>query len=188
MSHMKDAMENEQETAGGFGNLGLDPKLVATLTELGYEEPTPIQRETIPLLLTGKDLIGQAATGTGKTAAFALPMIQRIVGLAKEERGRPSALILVPTRELCMQVAEAMHKYGQKLRISTIPVYGGHSFGQQQRMLERGVDVVVATPGRALDHLRRQTMDLSKLAVLALDEADEMLDMGFADDLEAILS
>jgi ATP-dependent RNA helicase DeaD len=172
----------------GFESLGLDPKLVATLAELGYEEPTPIQREAIPPLLTGQDLIGQAATGTGKTAAFALPMLQRIATLSKEERGRPSALILVPTRELCMQVAEAMHKYGQKLRLTTIPVYGGHSFGQQQRMLERGVDVVVATPGRALDHLRRQTMDLSKLAVLALDEADEMLDMGFADDLEAILS
>src|SRR6476620_6048477 len=114
--------KNETAAAGatgdGFINLGLDAKLIATLTELGYEEPTPIQREAIPLLLTGKDLIGQAATGTGKTAAFALPMLQRIAALAKEERGRPSALILVPTRELCMQVAEAMHKYGQKLRLT----------------------------------------------------------------------
>src|SRR3954471_5757965 len=112
-------MKRDTTTAdGGFGTLGLDPKLVATLAELGYEEPTPIQREAIPPLLTGQDLIGQAATGTGKTAAFALPMLQRITALAKEERGRPAALILVPTRELCMQVAEAMHKYGQKLRIT----------------------------------------------------------------------
>src|SRR5688500_8768807 len=175
------------ETIDGFGTLGLDPKLVATLKELGYEEPTPIQRESIPLLLTGKDFIGQAATGTGKTAAFALPMLQRISESGKD-RPMPSALVLVPTRELAMQVAEAMHKYGQKLRLTTIPIYGGHSFGQQARMLERGVDVVVATPGRALDHLRRKTMDLSGLAILTLDEADEMLDMGFADDLEAILS
>ena len=179
--------EDVQDANRGFGNLGLDPKLVQTLADLGYEEPTPIQREAIPALLTGKDLIGQAATGTGKTAAFALPMLQRIVGLGKE-RGHPSALVLVPTRELAMQVAEAMHKYGQKLKTTVIPIYGGHSFGQQQRMLERGVDVVVATPGRAVDHIRRKTLDLSGIAILALDEADEMLDMGFAEDLEAILS
>ena len=171
----------------GFGTLGLDPKLIATLKELGYEEPTPIQREAIPPLLTGVDFIGQAATGTGKTAAFALPILQRIAGLGKD-RAHPSALVLVPTRELAIQVAEAMHKYGQKLKISVIPIYGGHSFHQQQRMLERGVDVVVATPGRAVDHITRKTMDLSGIAILALDEADEMLDMGFADDLEAILS
>jgi ATP-dependent RNA helicase DeaD len=176
-------MKNET----GFGNLGLDPRLLGTLTELGYEEPTPIQREAIPLLLTGQDVIGQAATGTGKTAAFALPILHRIAALGKE-KSHPSALVLVPTRELAMQVAEAMHKYGQKLKITVIPIYGGHSFGQQQRMLDRGVDVVVATPGRALDHIRRKTMDLSGIAILTLDEADEMLDMGFAEDLEAILS
>src|SRR4051812_29550581 len=171
----------------GFGRLGLVPKLVAALGELGYEEPTPIQREAIPPLLTGRDVIGQAATGTGKTAAFALPIIQRVAE-AGDGRAKPSALILVPTRELAMQVAEAMHKYGHKLKTVVVPVYGGQSFGQQQRMLERGVDVVVATPGRALDHIRRQTMDLSGITTLALDEADEMLDMGFAEDLEAILS
>jgi ATP-dependent RNA helicase DeaD len=181
-------MKRDTTTAdGGFGTLGLDPKLVATLAELGYEEPTPIQREAIPPLLTGQDLIGQAATGTGKTAAFALPMLHRIAE-SGDGRGRPSAMILVPTRELAMQVAEAMHKYGHKLKLVTIPIYGGHSFSQQQRMLERGVDVVVATPGRALDHIRRKTLDLSGVAILALDEADEMLDMGFAEDLEAILS
>jgi ATP-dependent RNA helicase DeaD len=172
---------------GGFEGLGLDAKLVATLTELGYEEPTPIQRAAIPALLTGSDLIGQAATGTGKTAAFALPILQMIAAKGKA-RAMPSALVLVPTRELAMQVAEAMHKYGQKMRLTTIAVYGGQSFGQQARMLERGVDVVVATPGRALDHIRRQTMNLGGIAMLALDEADEMLDMGFAEDLEAILS
>ncbi len=173
-------------TASGFANLGLNPKLLDALIELGYEEPTPIQREAIPLLLTGQDVIGQAATGTGKTAAFALPLLHRIAELPKD-RPMPSALILVPTRELAMQVAEAMHKYSQKLKLTVIPIYGGHSFGQQQRMLDRGVDVVVATPGRALDHIRRKTMDLSGISNLTLDEADEMLDMGFADDLEAIL-
>jgi ATP-dependent RNA helicase DeaD len=181
------AMEPALENARGFSALPLDPKLLETLAELGYEEPTPIQREAIPMLLTGRDVIGQAATGTGKTAAFALPLLHRISGLGKD-RAMPSALVLVPTRELAMQVAEAMHKYGQKLKITTIPIYGGHSFGQQQRMLDRGVDVVVATPGRALDHIRRKTMNLSGISNLTLDEADEMLDMGFADDLEAILS
>src|SRR5215217_2715822 len=163
--------EKEAESVdGGFMRLGLDPKLVIALTELGYEEPTPIQRAAIPALLTGGDLIGQAATGTGKTAAFALPILQRIAAMGKE-RAMPSALVLVPTRELAMQVAEAMHKYGQKMRLTTIAVYGGQAFGQQARMLERGVDVVVATPGRALDHIRRQTMNLSGISMLTLDEA-----------------
>ena len=182
-------MDDEAVTAAesGFEALGLDARLVKTLGDLGYEEPTPIQRAAIPMLLTGVDLIGQAATGTGKTAAFALPILQRISGLGKD-RGHPAALILVPTRELAMQVAEAMHKYGQRLKLTTIPIYGGHSFGQQQRMLDRGVDVVVATPGRALDHIRRSTMNVAGISILALDEADEMLDMGFADDLDEILA
>src|SRR6478752_5546425 len=129
-------MSNEEEVvstpADAFARLGLDAALVKTLAELGYEEPTPIQREAIPPLLTGRDLIGQAATGTGKTAAFALPMLQRVAA-AGSERPRPSAMILVPTRELAMQVAEAMHKYGQKLKTVVVPIYGGQSFGQQQR-------------------------------------------------------
>jgi ATP-dependent RNA helicase DeaD len=178
---------DELDTTKGFGTLGLDARLVQALADLGYEEPTPIQREAIPPLLTGRDVIGQAATGTGKTAAFALPMVQRISQIT-ERRTAPSALVLVPTRELAMQVAEAMHKYGQKLKISVMPMYGGHSFSQQARMLQRGVDIVVATPGRAVDHIRRKSLDLTSLLILALDEADEMLDMGFADDLEAILS
>ena len=183
---------NSQPGDGGFSSLGLDASLVATLTELGYEEPTPIQRETIPLLLEGRDVLGQAATGTGKTAAFALPLLQRVApGFAQRGDGEEAsvcALVLVPTRELAMQVAEAMHRYGRGLGVRTLAVYGGQAIQQQLRALRRGVDIVVATPGRALDHLRRGTLDLSTVQVVVLDEADEMLDMGFADDLEAILS
>ena len=169
-----------------FASLGLADALVAAATALGYEEPTPIQREAIPILLGGKDVLGQAATGTGKTAAFALPMLQRIT----EEgvpRGRTNALILVPTRELAMQVAEAIHKYSRGLSLSVVPLYGGAAMDLQIRALKRGADVVVATPGRALDHLQRRTLKLDEVRVLVLDEADEMLDMGFAEDIEAIL-
>jgi ATP-dependent RNA helicase DeaD len=175
------------EAGTGFGALGLDPRLIDTLTGLGYEEPTPIQREAIPPLLQGRDLVGQAATGTGKTAAFALPLIQRLVALG-DGRAKPSALILVPTRELAMQVAEAVHRYGRALGAAVLPVYGGQAFDQQLRGLKRGVDVVVATPGRALDHVRRGTLRLDGVTAVVLDEADEMLDMGFAEDLEAILA
>src|SRR5438067_10193922 len=171
---------------GGFPSLGLGADLIATLTDLGYEEPTPIQQEAIPPLLEGRDLVGQAATGTGKTAAFALPMLQRLAA-AGDDRARPSALVLVPTRELAMQVAEAVHRYGRPLGIRVLPIYGGQAMQQQLRALKRGVDVVVATPGRALDHIRRGTVSLDAVQMLVLDEADEMLDMGFADDLEAIL-
>ncbi|HYN04036.1 MAG TPA: DEAD/DEAH box helicase [Vicinamibacteria bacterium] len=169
-----------------FASLGLADALVAAATALGYEEPTPIQREAIPILLGGRDVLGQAATGTGKTAAFALPMLQRIT----EEgvpRGRTNALILVPTRELAMQVAEAIHKYSRGLSLSVVPLYGGAAMDLQIRALKRGADVVVATPGRALDHLQRRTLKLDEVRVLVLDEADEMLDMGFAEDIEALL-
>jgi len=172
---------------GGFAALGLSNEIVASLTSLGYEEPTPIQRETIPLLLEGRDLLGQAATGTGKTAAFALPMLQRIGQASDAARRQACGLVLVPTRELAMQVAEAVHKYARGSRITVLPLYGGAPMHQQIRSLERGASVVVATPGRALDHIRRGTLALGKLQVLILDEADEMLDMGFADDLDAIL-
>jgi len=174
----------------GFGDLGLSPGLLGTLVALGYEEPTPIQREAIPPLLTGRDLLGQAGTGTGKTAAFALPLLQRIHQETRsdDEARRPRALILVPTRELAMQVAEAVHKYGHAaFGTVVVPVYGGQAMQQQLRALKRGVDVVVATPGRALDHIRRRSIDLSDARFVVLDEADEMLDMGFAEDLEAIL-
>ncbi|MDB4882118.1 MAG: heavy metal transporter [Gemmatimonadetes bacterium] len=170
----------------GFAELGLDPRLVDALAALGYEEPTPVQREAIPPLLAGRDVLGQAATGTGKTAAFALPLLHLVTPDA-DPRTRTVALILVPTRELCMQVAEAVHKYGKALGVIALPIYGGAPMESQLRMLKRGVDVVVATPGRALDHIRRKTLRLDSVKVVILDEADEMLDMGFAEDLEAIL-
>ena len=175
--------------ADGFAALGISTEIARTLASLGYEEPTPIQKQAIPPLLAGRDVVGQAATGTGKTAAFALPLIERIGSERKETRGRQNvcALILVPTRELAMQVAEAIHKYGRSVGARVLPIYGGQSIHQQLVVLKRGVDVVVATPGRALDHIRRKTLDLSGLRTVVLDEADEMLDMGFAEDLEAIL-
>lgn len=168
----------------GFAALGLEASLLATLETLGYEEPTPIQREAIPPLLAGRDLLGQAATGTGKTAAFTLPLLQRIAHGAKQ---RPAALVLVPTRELAIQVGEAVQRYGKELRISVLAVYGGQAISPQFHALKRGVDVIVATPGRALDHIRRQTLKLAHVQTVVLDEADEMLDMGFAEDLDAIL-
>ena len=170
---------------GGFADLALAPELCRALSSLGYEEPTPIQQAAIPPLLEGRDLVGQAATGTGKTAAFALPILQRI--LADGERAEPSALVLVPTRELAVQVSEAMHSYGHDMGARVLPVYGGEPIGRQLGALRRGVDVVVATPGRAIDHINRGTLKLSGLEVVVLDEADEMLDMGFADDIEEIL-
>jgi ATP-dependent RNA helicase DeaD len=172
----------------GFTGLGLDDSIVATLTELGYEEPTPIQREAIPILLSGRDILGQAATGTGKTAAFALPIVQHVASLTEKDRHAPSAFILVPTRELAMQVAEAIHKYGKAMGVSVLPVYGGAAMAQQLKALKRGVDIVVATPGRALDHIHRKSLRLGAVRTVVLDEADEMLDMGFAEDLEAILA
>jgi len=174
-------------TPTGFATLGLDAAIVASVTSLGYEEPTPVQSETIPLLLEGRDLLAQAATGTGKTAAFALPMLHRISKLGPEDRRRTTGLVLVPTRELAMQVAEAVHKYARGGKLTVLPLYGGAPMFQQVRALERGAHVVVATPGRALDHIRRGTLKLDRLSVLVLDEADEMLDMGFAEDLDAIL-
>ena len=170
----------------GFASLGLVPELLGALAALGYEEPTPIQREAIPPLLAGRDLLGQAATGTGKTAAFALPLLQLC---AAEEPGanKPAALVLVPTRELAMQVSEAVHRYGRERHARVLPIYGGQDFRQQLRALDRGVHVVVGTPGRALDHLTRGSLDPERVRMVVLDEADEMLDMGFADELQAIL-
>jgi ATP-dependent RNA helicase DeaD len=185
---------NDQETAAsqgvdGFGGLGLHPALVDAASALGYEEPTAIQREAIPPLLQGRDVLGQAATGTGKTAAFALPMLHRIGEVSTQQGPRPvRGLILVPTRELAMQVAEAIHRYGRSLGISVLPIYGGQSLQQQLRALRRGVDVVVATPGRALDHILRGTLELKAVESLVLDEADEMLDLGFTEELEAIVA
>src|SRR6266508_2813560 len=171
----------------GFAHLGLRRELAEAVAALGYEEPTPVQRETIPLLLQERDLLGQAATGTGKTAAFALPMLQRIADAQPKPR-ETCGLVLVPTRELAMQVAEAIHKYAKGIGVSVLPLYGGAPMHQQIRALDRGAHIVVATPGRALDHIRRESLRLGSLRILVLDEADEMLDMGFADDLDAILA
>jgi ATP-dependent RNA helicase DeaD len=178
--------ESATEQPTTFAELGLRPELLSALVTLGYEEPTPIQQAAIPVLLEGSDLLGQAATGTGKTAAFALPILQRLVADARDRD--PMALILVPTRELAMQVSEALHHYGRQLGARVVPIYGGQPIGRQLRSLETGVDVIVATPGRALDHLRRRSLRLDSLQVMVLDEADEMLDMGFAEDLEAIFA
>jgi len=169
----------------GFAALGLDPRLTEVVTSAGYTEPTPIQKEAIPPLLAGRDLIGLAATGTGKTAAFALPLLHRLAAAGDR---RASAIVLVPTRELAVQVAAAVERYGRPLGARVVPVYGGTGFGDQVRALRRGADVIVATPGRALDHLRRGTLQLGGVTAVVLDEADEMLDMGFAEDIDAILS
>ncbi len=168
----------------GFGGLGLRDELVQTTTDLGYEEPTPIQREAIPPMLTGRDLLGQAATGTGKTAAFALPVLNAIEPGAEAV---PTVLVVVPTRELAVQVSEALFKYGSRQRIKVVPIYGGQPIHRQLQALRRGVHVVVATPGRAIDHIRRGSLELNKIRTVILDEADEMLDMGFTEDIETIL-
>ena len=168
-----------------FSALGLSDALVSALSEMGFEEPTPIQTAAIPVLISGRDVLGQAATGTGKTAAFGLPLIERFV--LNKKPGLPAILVLTPTRELCLQVAESFLAFGKNAGIAVAPIYGGQEYGRQIRLLNRGVHAVVATPGRALDHIRKGTLDLSGIKALVLDEADEMLDMGFADELEAIL-
>ena len=179
--------ESVSPAPDGFASFDLDERLLATVADLGYEEPTPIQREAIPLLLGGRDILAEAPTGTGKTAAFALPILQRItIGAAGPNS--TNALVVVPTRELAMQVAEAFHVYGKSLGARVVPVYGGQPIGQQLRGLRRGVDVVVATPGRAVDHLKRGSLSFDAARIVVLDEADEMLDMGFAEDLDTILS
>jgi ATP-dependent RNA helicase DeaD len=166
-----------------FSDFNLHPALMQALTELGYTTPTPIQSGMIPLMLSGVDVIGQAQTGTGKTAAFALPILNNY-----QPRKNPQALVLAPTRELALQVAEAMQGYGRHLRVQVLAVYGGQGFGQQIKELRRGVDIVVGTPGRLLDLLNRNILDLSGIKTVVLDEADEMLKMGFIDDVEAILA
>ncbi|MDO6475832.1 DEAD/DEAH box helicase [Alteromonas sp. 1_MG-2023] len=168
-----------------FKDLNLPESILQALEKVGYEKPSPIQAESIPLLLEGHDLLGQAQTGTGKTAAFALPMLANIDPEAK----LPQLLVLAPTRELAIQVAEAFQVYASfSQKIKVLPVYGGQSYDNQIRQLKRGVQVVVGTPGRIIDHINRKTLNLSELKFLVLDEADEMLRMGFIDDVETILS
>ena len=179
-----DGTAADTDQGSGFAALGLRPELLEVLHGLGYEEPTPIQTEAIPLLIGGADLLGQAATGTGKTAAFALPILQ---ALGSNARAVPTALVLVPTRELAVQVSEAMFKYGRGLGAKVLPVFGGQPIGRQLQELHRGVHIVVATPGRAIDHINRGSLALDKITTVVLDEADEMLDMGFTEDIESIL-
>ena len=167
-----------------FADLGLSAPVMAAVTEVGYESPSPIQAATIPAVLAGRDVLGQAQTGTGKTAAFALPLLSRIDLSA----GKPQALVLAPTRELAIQVAEAFQRYAAKMPgFHVLPIYGGQSYYPQLQALKRGVHVVVGTPGRVIDHLERGSLDLSGLTTLVLDEADEMLRMGFIDDVETVL-
>ena len=172
------------DTVTLFNQLALNKQLLKALDEVGYETPSPIQAQTIPLLLEGKDIIGQAQTGTGKTAAFALPLLSNL-DLSQKE---PQVLVLAPTRELAIQVAEAFQKYAKHLKgFHVLPVYGGQDYRGQIQALKRGVHVVVGTPGRVMDHMRRGTLKLDNLSALVLDEADEMLRMGFIDDVEWVL-
>ncbi|HXV44770.1 MAG TPA: DEAD/DEAH box helicase [Anaerolineae bacterium] len=174
-----------ETSADSFDQFGLSEPLRQAINDVGYEAPTPIQVKTIPLLLAGQDVIGQAQTGTGKTAAFALPILQKL-DLGRRE---VQALILTPTRELAIQVAEAIHVYAKRLKgVRALPIYGGQSIGQQIRHLQSGAQIVVGTPGRIMDHLRRGTLNFDSLKMVVLDEADEMLRMGFIEDVEWILA
>ena len=164
----------------GFAELGLSGQVLEALDNIGYETPTPIQLQTIPVILDGGDILGQAQTGTGKTAAFALPLLSTI----DLSRAEPQVLILTPTRELAIQVAEAFQRYAACMEdFHVLPIYGGQDYSGQLRRLKRGVHVVVGTPGRVMDHIRRKTLILDGLRTLVLDEADEMLRMGFVDDV-----
>lgn len=167
-----------------FLELQLDADVLRAIDSLGFEEATPIQAQTIPLLLAGHDVLAQAQTGTGKTAAFALPLVQQV----DTSRREVQALVLAPTRELAVQVAQAIHDLGSTRNVAVLPVYGGQAYDRQLRGLRAGVHVVVGTPGRVMDHIRRGTLDLSTVRTVVLDEADEMLDMGFVEDIEFILN
>ena len=178
------SVTDDVPAASGFARFGLGSELLQALAAIGYEEPSPIQAAAIPELLLGRDLVGQAQTGTGKTAAFALPML---AALDREQR-KPQVLVLAPTRELALQVAEAFNSYSTHLSgVRTLAIYGGADFRDQIHHLKRGVQIVVGTPGRVMDHMRQGTLDLSALRTLVLDEADEMLRMGFIDDVEWVL-
>ena len=181
--------EDAEEEGVKFVDLGIDGRVLAALQDVGYEKPSPIQAATIPLLLEGRDVVGLAQTGTGKTAAFAVPALSRLAEL--HDLNGPSrktqALVLAPTRELALQVAEAFTSYAKHIDDFTVlPVYGGSAYGPQLAGLRRGAQVVVGTPGRVIDHISKGSLDLSELQYLVLDEADEMLRMGFAEDVEQI--
>ena len=173
-----------------FESLGLRAELHRAVSEKGYSIPTPIQRQAIPLILEGRDLMGGAQTGTGKTAGFTLPLLQRLMSFGKPEKGRRPvrALVLTPTRELAAQVAESVHTYGRHLPLRSTVVFGGVSINPQKMKLIRGVDILVATPGRLLDHVGQRSVNLSNVDILVLDEADRMLDMGFIHDIRKIIA
>jgi ATP-dependent RNA helicase RhlE len=173
-----------------FESLGLRAELHRAVSEKGYSIPTPIQRQAIPHILEGRDIMGGAQTGTGKTAGFTLPLLQRLMSSSKEGKGRRAirALVLTPTRELAAQVAESVHTYGRYLPLRSTVVFGGVSINPQKQKLIKGVDILVATPGRLLDHVGQRSADLSKVDILVLDEADRMLDMGFIRDIRKIMA
>jgi len=170
-----------------FDGLGLSAEILRAVADQGYDQPTPIQLKAIPIVLDGKDLLAGAQTGTGKTAGFTLPMLQRLMQTGKERRRRIRGLVLAPTRELADQVGRSIHTYGRYLPLKSAMICGGVPFGPQLRMLRKGVDILTATPGRLLDHLRQGNVDLSGIEILVLDEADRMLDMGFIDDIKKIM-
>ena len=173
-----------------FESLGLMPELHRAVSDKGYSEPTPIQKQAIPVILEGKDLMGGAQTGTGKTAGFTLPLLQRLVSSTKQWKGRRPirALVLTPTRELAAQVAESVRDYGSHLPLKSTVVFGGVSINPQKMKLIKGVDILVATPGRLLDHVGQNSVNLSQVEILVLDEADRMLDMGFIHDIKKVLA
>jgi len=180
---------NTVATAAGFANLGLSPELLRAVAEQGYTDPTPIQSQAIPVVMAGRDLLGAAQTGTGKTAGFTLPLLFRLGAKASNAPRRPvRALILVPTRELCAQVQDSVKNYGRYMKMTSTTIYGGVGFHPQVTALRRGVDIVVATPGRLLDHVQQRTIDLRHVEILVLDEADRMLDMGFIHDIRRIVA
>ena len=166
-----------------FRDLGISEETLRGLATMGFEAPTPVQEKAIPCLLEGRDVIAQALTGTGKTAAFGVPLVERL----DPARAQPQAIVLTPTRELAVQVTDQLCKMGQYRRISVLPIYGGQPIGRQLGSLRRGVHAIVATPGRLLDHMRRGSIDLSGVRTLILDEADQMLEMGFIEDVEYVL-
>ncbi|MCX7555887.1 DEAD/DEAH box helicase [Xanthomonadaceae bacterium JHOS43] len=172
-----------------FASLGLTPELVRALDEIGYTQPTPIQEQAIPLVLEGRDLLAGAQTGTGKTAAFSLPMLQRLAaGEIRRGPRAPRALVLTPTRELTLQVHDNVREYAKHVRLASTAIFGGAGMGPQIQALRRGVDILVATPGRLIDHAQQRNLDLSKIEILVLDEADRMLDMGFLPAIRRILA
>ncbi|MBT8449751.1 MAG: DEAD/DEAH box helicase, partial [Gammaproteobacteria bacterium] len=181
---MTESNQDNNSVATSFDELNLPQALLQAVAKSGYESPSPIQAKMIPIMLSGADVIGQAQTGTGKTAAFALPILSMI----EASRSVPQVLVLTPTRELAIQVAEAFQNYASTMKgVHVLPIYGGQDFRTQLKALQRKPQIIIGTPGRVMDHMRRKTLDISQLKHLVLDEADEMLRMGFIDDVEWVL-